>query len=229
MFDLHVAAAQFFDASFTIQALWVAAWAALLQGEHDSALKRLDECARISGDEATAAHVTCLRGTSTLFRGRLDEAAELYESAAASFAAVGDTAGATFALFQLAITQAHLDDPQAAAATAQRAVSMAEDRGERMYRSYALWALGFAAWVRGDLTPYVRDKSPYAAAAARSSASRRSAGSGECRSSGSPVIGCRNARRSACRNWRSSPNSPGRPYSGSPATGAPMASRWARI
>jgi predicted ATPase/DNA-binding CsgD family transcriptional regulator len=131
-------------------ALRVAAWAALLQGEHDSALKRLDECARISGDAATAAHVTCLRGTSTLFRGRLEEASELYESAAAAFAAVGDTAGATFALFQLAITQAHLQDPDAAAATAQRAVSMAKTRGERLYQSYALWALGFAAWVRGD-------------------------------------------------------------------------------
>jgi ATP/maltotriose-dependent transcriptional regulator MalT len=122
----------------------------LLQGEHDSALKRLDECARISGDAATAAHVTCLRGTSTLFRGRLDEAAELYESAAAAFDAVGDTAGATFALFQLAIAQAHRDDAASAAATAERAVALSDATGERLYRSYASWALGFSAWVRGD-------------------------------------------------------------------------------
>jgi predicted ATPase/DNA-binding CsgD family transcriptional regulator len=131
-------------------ALWVAAWAALLQGDHAAALERLDECDRIGGDAATRAQVTCLRGTSALFHGRLDEAVERYGSAVAAFDAVGDSAGATFALFQLAITQAHQDDAAAAAATAERAVAMAETRGEQLFRSYALWALGFAAFVHGD-------------------------------------------------------------------------------
>jgi predicted ATPase/DNA-binding CsgD family transcriptional regulator len=133
-------------------ALWVAAWAALLQGEHASALERLDECAEIAvahGDGATGAQVTCFRGTSALFRGRLDEAVEHYESAVRAFDSMGDTAGTTFALFQLAIAQAHGEDP-AAAGTAERAVAAAEERGERLWRSYGLWALGFAAWVRGD-------------------------------------------------------------------------------
>ena len=43
------------------------------------------------------------------------------------------------------------------------------------------------------------------------------------------MIGWSKARRVACRNWRSSPSSPAWPYSGSPATGWPIACRWTRI
>ena len=43
------------------------------------------------------------------------------------------------------------------------------------------------------------------------------------------VTGCANASRAACRNWRSRPSAAGVPYSGSPATGWPIACRWARI
>ena len=45
----------------------------------------------------------------------------------------------------------------------------------------------------------------------------------------SPVIGCSSARRVACRNWRSRPSAPAVPYSGSPATGLPIACRCTRI
>ena len=45
-----------------------------------------------------------------------------------------------------------------------------------------------------------------------------------------PVTGCANASRAACRNWRAQPvPRPASPYSGSPTTGWPMASRCARI
>ena len=64
---------------------------------------------------------------------------------------------------------------------------------------------------------------------ARRSAAARSAGSGELTSTGGPPTGCGNASRAACRNWRSSPCRPGAPYSRSPATGCPIASRCARI
>ena len=43
------------------------------------------------------------------------------------------------------------------------------------------------------------------------------------------VSGWSNARRVACRNWRSRPSRPGVPYSGSPHTGWPIARRWTRI
>ena len=69
----------------------------------------------------------------------------------------------------------------------------------------------------------------YSSLPARASAAARSAGSGERTSTGAPVTGCGNASRAACRNWRASPWRPGAPYSGSPATGWPMASRCARI
>ena len=51
----------------------------------------------------------------------------------------------------------------------------------------------------------------YSSSAARASASAiRSAGSAERTSISSPVIGCSNASRAACRNWRSKPVEPGR-------------------
>jgi DNA-binding CsgD family transcriptional regulator len=62
---------------------------------------------------------------------------------------VGEGPGALFALFQLAIAQAHLGDPRATE-TGRNAVATAEAHGERWCRSYALWALGHDAWVRGD-------------------------------------------------------------------------------
>ena len=63
----------------------------------------------------------------------------------------------------------------------------------------------------------------------RASARARSAGSGDTHLDALAVSGWSNARRVACRNWRSRPSSPGVPYSGSPHTGWPIAFRWTRI
>lgn len=134
------------------KALWVAGWAALLQGDHEAADRSLAEAGELGvrlDDPVVCAYVQGFRGTSALFRGHLDEAAHRYERAVAAHTAVGDGPGALISLFQLAIAQAHTGDPSAER-TGRRAVATAETHGERWSRSYALWALGHDAWVRGD-------------------------------------------------------------------------------
>ncbi|WP_051744430.1 ATP-binding protein [Streptomyces yerevanensis] len=134
------------------RALWVAAWAALLQGDHPAADRALAEAGELGArleDPVVGAYVQGFRGTSALFRGHLAEAVSSYERAVAAHEAVGDGPGALFSLFQLAVAQAHMADPQAER-TGRRAVAAAEAHGERWCRSYALWALGHDAWVRGD-------------------------------------------------------------------------------
>ncbi|MFF3373992.1 ATP-binding protein [Streptomyces sp. NPDC002680] len=134
------------------KALWVAAWAALLQGDHpaaDRALAEAEELGRRLDDPVVSAYVQGFRGTSALFRGHLEEAAFWYGRAVAAHDAVGDGPGALISLFQLAVAQAHTADPHAER-TGRLAVTTAEEHGERWSRSYALWALGHDAWVHGD-------------------------------------------------------------------------------
>ncbi|MEU6352325.1 LuxR C-terminal-related transcriptional regulator [Streptomyces sp. NPDC047072] len=134
------------------RALWVAAWAALLQGDHAAADRSLAEAGQLGerlGDPVVGAYVEGFRGTSALFRGQLAQAVSRYGRAVAAHEAVGDGPGALISLFQLAIAQAHTADRRAYG-TGRRAVATAEAHGERWSRSYALWALGHDAWVRGD-------------------------------------------------------------------------------
>jgi predicted ATPase/DNA-binding CsgD family transcriptional regulator len=130
-------------------ALWVAAWATLLQGDYRTARERLDECAEL-GDAAARSQVMSLRGTWANFQGRLSEAIEAFEKAITELTAMHDGRGVLMSLFQLAIAQACAGDPRAAD-TAKRAIVLSEDCGEQWCRSYALWSLGFDAWVRDEL------------------------------------------------------------------------------
>ncbi|WP_329223443.1 LuxR C-terminal-related transcriptional regulator [Streptomyces sp. NBC_01485] len=135
------------------RALWVAAWVALLQGDHSTADERLDEAGELGeqvDDPEVIAYVTGFRGTSALFRGRIEEAVSLFQRVIATHPAGADEASVVFVLFQLAAAQTHIGDPRAAE-TGERAVVIAAAHGDRWGRTHALWALGYDAWARGDL------------------------------------------------------------------------------
>ncbi|QFR03094.1 AAA family ATPase [Streptomyces phaeolivaceus] len=79
-------------------ALWVAAWVALLQGDHETADRRLaeaDELSRQLDDPAIRTLVMGLRGTSALFQGRPEEAVSLCERAVAQDSGAAAGAGGT--------------------------------------------------------------------------------------------------------------------------------------
>jgi predicted ATPase/DNA-binding CsgD family transcriptional regulator len=132
--------------------LWVAAWVALLQGDHEAGGRRLAECEALAaelGDQSALGFTTSLRGTAELFQGNLPSAIEHFEAALAIFDGLGGTEGALWARFQLAIALSHLGDSRAAAICRQ-SIAISEQCGELLCRSYALWVLGFDTWRCGD-------------------------------------------------------------------------------
>ncbi|MEV5527204.1 ATP-binding protein [Streptomyces prunicolor] len=133
--------------------LWVAAWIAVLQGDHEAAYGWLDEAAELGerlSDRVVCAHVTSLRGTLALFGGQLQGAVSLLEEAVAAHKATDEEIGAVYALILLATAQSHLGDPRTTQ-TCREAVAVAEAHDERLVRAHAQWALGYDAWIRGDL------------------------------------------------------------------------------
>ena len=135
------------------RALWVAAWIAVLQRDHEAAYGRLDEAAELGerlADRVVRAHVTSLRGTLALFGGRLAEAVSLLEEAVAAHKATDEEIGAVYALILLATAQSHLGDPRTTQ-TCRQALALAEAHDERLVRAHARWTLGYDAWMRGDL------------------------------------------------------------------------------
>lgn len=134
--------------------LWVAGWAAVVQGDRQIAIDRLAAAERIAeatADEVLAAQVHGMQGTVALFSGVLDTAVRLHEDAVQRFITLGNEGEALFAMFQLAVTLAQGGSPRAES-TARAAVELATRRGEKLCRSYALWALGYAAWRKEDWT-----------------------------------------------------------------------------
>jgi predicted ATPase len=139
-----------------VNALWVAAWVALLQGDEPAAVARLDECDALAaqlGDRRAAGFARSLRGTRELFAGRIAAAIALFEEALGIFADLGETEGQLWAMFQLSISWAHAGDTARAQAAGQDAVRISEAHGERLCRSYALWVLGFDRWRHGGADP----------------------------------------------------------------------------
>ena len=135
------------------KALWVAGWVAQLQGDLAASERWLAEAARLGeelDDQVVCAHVQSFRGTLAIARGQLQEAVSLLEGAAAAHTALGEWAGAVWALFQLAVAQTALRNP-CATEICEHALTTAEAHGDRWGRAYALGVLGLDAYRRGDV------------------------------------------------------------------------------
>ncbi|MGW5658038.1 LuxR C-terminal-related transcriptional regulator [Streptomyces humi] len=133
------------------RALWAASWVAMMQGDHATVDRWLDEAEELAeqlDDPLVGAYVKGIRGSSALYRGQPRQAAQLLRLALATRTALGQGPTRLQFLFQLALAQLYLGDP-GAAETARCAVAAAEAHGERLSRSYALWTLGYDAWLRG--------------------------------------------------------------------------------
>jgi len=176
------------------RALSAAAYLALLQADPATAQCRLDEVERLGHqleNPSVRAHAQGLRGTSALLADRPERALVHFEEALAIHRGARETVEPLFWLFQIAIAQSRLADPRAAD-TGRLAVALAQAHGERHCRSYALLALGYELWARGDAEqalPHIqaaleilRDFNDFIATS-----------------------------RAPCRKWAGSPRRPGRP------------------
>ncbi|MET7690427.1 LuxR C-terminal-related transcriptional regulator [Streptomyces sp. NPDC005483] len=139
------------------RALWAAAWVAVLQHDHATAYRWLDEAGALGEqleDPVVCAYVQSLRGTLALFSGRLEEAVCSFEAAVTAHTETGEEIGAIYAMIQMAAAQSHLDDPRTTQ-TCRQAVALAEAHDGQLVLAYAQWTLGYDAWRRGDLAEAV--------------------------------------------------------------------------
>lgn len=134
-------------------ALWVAAWVALIQGDRDAAAGFLAECREVASaldDEVLTAHADHWTGLMLLFSGDTAGSIVAYEAAVEVFECAGDQAAAQTALFQLAMAQTYAGHREAALATCDRVLALSEARGEQWCRAYSLWVTGVCQWHREE-------------------------------------------------------------------------------
>lgn len=135
-------------------ALWVAAWLDLVQGQRESAGRRLAEAASIAdalNDEVLHAHVLQWTGLLRFFSRDAPGAVPLLERAVARHALAGETSGALFSLFQLAVARIYAGDLVRARRNAEEAIERSIGYGERWARAYALMAIGIVEWREGNV------------------------------------------------------------------------------
>ncbi|MFC9767975.1 ATP-binding protein [Rhodococcus jostii] len=137
------------------KALWVAARVCLLQGDHEVAARRLDECEALATRLALAdpaAHCLGLRGLAAQLRGDLAEAESRFEVALRELADVGETAEWLMASFEYAVVLSLGGRSADALAVSTSALSVCRQRDERWARSYLKWSQGLDHWLQGDFT-----------------------------------------------------------------------------
>ncbi|OYO19313.1 LuxR family transcriptional regulator [Enemella dayhoffiae] len=136
------------------EALWVAAWVALISGDHALAEEHLSEAEPLAAELADAflrGQVANWTGLLHLFRGNGPEAVRHYRRAAAIFTELGDEAALETALFQLGLSEIYGDSPAAALRTSERLIAISDRNGESWFRAYVYWVRGIALWHQGEL------------------------------------------------------------------------------
>ncbi|MDO5501306.1 MAG: hypothetical protein Q4F67_16680, partial [Propionibacteriaceae bacterium] len=136
------------------EALWVAAWVCLIQGDHshgEAYLSELDALADELDDPMLRAHADHWTGLSLLFHGWPAQGAERYRAAIDTFRAVGDEAAWQTALFQYGLCQIYSGDLDGALASQAELIALSEANGEQWCRAYGYWVRGVALRHCGDL------------------------------------------------------------------------------
>ncbi|WP_259407638.1 ATP-binding protein [Streptomyces akebiae] len=129
------------------------AWVALCQGDHAVTERWLTEAEKLGDDlglPSVKAWAETLRASLATRQERWAEARALAEAALPAQRALQDGPGEIYALLVLGLLRILLRDPRATQ-TCQETLAAAEAHGDLMGRGYALWLLGWDAWVRGDL------------------------------------------------------------------------------
>ncbi|MDV6212698.1 LuxR C-terminal-related transcriptional regulator [Rhodococcus erythropolis] len=136
------------------EALWVSGWIALMQGDRDTARKKLIECQAVADrldDRGLGAHASEWLGLHAFSTGDVNGSIAYYEAALAIFLDLDDIASVLTTLFQLASAQAYNSQHEAALQTCRRVIGVCEEFDEQWNRSYALWIAGLCYWKHGDL------------------------------------------------------------------------------
>ncbi|NLT30860.1 MAG: LuxR family transcriptional regulator [Propionibacterium sp.] len=136
------------------EALWVAAWVCLIQGDHsqgDAYLGELEVLAEELDDAMLRAHFDHWTGLSLLFHGWPAQGADRYRAAIETFRAAGDEAAWQTALFQYGLCQIYSGDLPGALESQTELIALSEANGEQWCRAYGYWVRGVALHHAGDL------------------------------------------------------------------------------
>jgi predicted ATPase/DNA-binding CsgD family transcriptional regulator len=137
-----------------VRGMWVAGYLALVQGDADTARRWLEEALTVGeslGDAQAVAYATEFLGRALWFTGDPDRGAALTEKALAQHRNAGDWQGVVLTLVQLGVIRTLTGHPEAAVSLFEECAAHCDAHGERWNRSYALWGLGLATWLLGDL------------------------------------------------------------------------------
>jgi predicted ATPase/DNA-binding CsgD family transcriptional regulator len=137
--------------SLRAKALWLTGWMAQLSGAA-AAPAVLDECRAIAerlGDRSAMAHLVHLSGYAAMSAGDHAAALARYEDALARHRALGDEAGVTTVLVELALCHCLQGDLDRAVALCADSVRRSTAHGETWCRSGARYVQGMVLWRRG--------------------------------------------------------------------------------
>ncbi|MET4538511.1 putative ATPase/DNA-binding CsgD family transcriptional regulator [Arthrobacter bambusae] len=135
-------------------ALWVAAWVALLQGDRGPAEAFLAECRQIARsleDPVLAAHADHWQALCEVLGGRIGPAMELFNKAAIVHRLQEDPASELTAMFLLAWAQMYGGRIEEALATCEEVLNESGKHGERWSLAYGYAVMGLCYWHLGRL------------------------------------------------------------------------------
>lgn len=135
------------------RALRLAAWLAILQGDHDVVPALLEEGERIAvrtGDAHLSVFVAQTWGLLALFSGDLEFAIERLEESVAAFAQLGHLTGEIHSMFEAGLALSLAGQSERASAWHVRCQELTTPIGESWWRSFSLWAYGVEKWRQND-------------------------------------------------------------------------------
>ncbi|MBP2323532.1 putative ATPase [Kibdelosporangium banguiense] len=135
------------------KAFWVNGWLALLQADWAAGLSLARESRVLAervDDEHSLAQAIRISGVFAFFRDDIPRAVALFEDALPGLWATGDRGGVWINLLHLVVATAANGDPDRSVDCGEECLSLVEDRGGSMSKSWALWVYGLGRWITGD-------------------------------------------------------------------------------
>ncbi|MFI7705614.1 ATP-binding protein [Nonomuraea sp. NPDC049480] len=135
-----------------ITALWVDALLAIYQRDPAAATARLGQCHALAeelADETGRTYAAMTAGIAELTAGNTGHGLALMEATRARQREAGDVDAVGLNLY-LAATFCAAGDPDAAAALGRELLALCDVHGAPLFRAYALFLIGVAAWKHGD-------------------------------------------------------------------------------
>ncbi|MFD4144745.1 hypothetical protein ACFWSO_38720, partial [Streptomyces sp. NPDC058572] len=134
------------------RALQIDGWAALLEGDNQTALQRLQYCQHMNQhlhDETFTTATLQFGGLVALFQGEFLSATDLLKQALTRQRERQDHGAESTTLLLLTVTYSLTDDPRAISA-ARRLVKLCQEHEAHISLSHALWSMGITHYRRGQ-------------------------------------------------------------------------------